>query len=583
MNQTLNLKIISLPILLLITCFTTIAQTTQSSYEPKILILSPAQSSVDPSLEKELKAQNDSIAKIVDNVKANANALAKQAEGQPPNIQLMIKNSQAFIMHMDFFKQVDILADDYLTYKFYERFPNVLILVKDTTISSQIKDFQLLASQQQMPYIISFPKLNLTMENGQRLSRITVQLYEQDSNSFLINKEYTGNERNPGFEFNCHNGTINCTINNALSGALQDIIEQIAANNSTLKRERQLSIERADEIKSNLFRRAYDPTLVSNVISKVDNGIDLDLMYQCLYNGDKTQFVAFFTKTGVNNKFKSLNDKMDKGKVDIITSKDIHDPGYLDSIPKTYAYIVKGVLYNGKWYYQKDQITYFDAPSLDDGRMMYLSKLEAWNYFKESSTNFSPGFWSGSLFGKVPDRKKDPKWEKYKEMWAMEEREDRDYIGLYEMVAEQLKAEKKDGANGYRKYLSDNVLRPFFKEQAIAKLNHIVKFDAILNDFELIYPKDRHLVLSPVKLTDEKGDTYIRFFVVEPATKHIYEWTYFKPYLLNKGYSDEPITKMIGSLTQWNFSYDNLDDADFWNNYVLTKDGNDYKYLKVLK
>jgi len=558
-------------------------QSARQAYEPKILILSPSQTIVSPLLVKEVSAQNDSLNKMANTYKASLESQTGQTEGKAPNLLLMFKNSIPYVTRIDFFKQVSFLADNYLVYRFYERFPNVLILLKDTSMSVQLNDMQLLAKQQQMPYIISFPRVELLMNNGQRSSKIKVQLYEQASNSFLINKEYTGDERNPGFEFTCNDGTINCTINNALSQALPDIIRQIAGNNPTLKRQRELSIERAKDVKNKLLRREFDHAPIDKIISPKDSAIDLKLIYQCLYNEDKTQFVAFFSKTGVSNSFKSLNDKKDDRKVNIITSKDIHDKDYLDSIPKTYAYIVKGVLYNGKWYYKKDEATYLDAPTLDDGRLEFLSNLEGWGYFKENSTDYSPAFWGDKLFEKIPDRRKDLDWERKKNMWKMEERENRDYIGLYEIVAEQLKEEKESEELNYLKLISETILIPFFNEQAKTKLNNIAKFNSILDDFVLIYPKDRHILLSPVKITDEKGNIYIRYFVIVPATKHVYEWTYFKPYLLEKNYADSPINKMMGSITQWDFSYKTLDDEKFWNNYVLFKSGDQYKYLKELK
>jgi hypothetical protein len=115
-----------------------------------------------------------------------------------------------------------------------------------------------------------------------------------------------------------------------------------------------------------------------------------------------------------------------------------------------------------------------------------------------------------------------------------------------------------------------------------SKLHHIADYDDILDDFVLIYPKDRQVILTPLTVTDEKGAKAIRFFVTFPATRQIYEWTYFKPHALNKGFADNPINEMLGSLTKWNFAYDTLDDAEFWSKYVGIKEGNDFKYLQLL-
>jgi len=553
----------------------------QPVYEPQILILSPAKTSVSGALEKEYKAQSDTIARMVAKLVSKGDAQPKELGSQPQNVELMRQSSQAFITKMTFFKQVSYIANSYLTYRFYERFPNELILLKDTIVDSQLASLQRLSQNQQMSYILSFPSVELELENGKRVAKLNVQLYEQSSNSLLIDKVYTGDDRNPGFEFTCNDGTIGCTISNALSGVLSDVIRQIAEHNPTLIRQRELTDERAHDLQSNLYHQPYDATLVSQVIPVSDSSINLGILYQCLYNEDKTQFVAFFTQSGVKNSLKSLHDKADKGKVNIITSKDIHDPGYLNSIPQTYAYVVKGIKSKNKWYYQKDQITYFDAPTVEDARLMYLTKLEGWNYFKDGTSEYTPEFWNGPLFEKIADRKKDPKWERYKDMWETEELENRDYIGMYKMVTDQLKDMKKQEAEAYQKQISTTLLQPFFRQQENERLHHIIKHNTILEDFVLIYPKDRHVLLIPVKVTDDKGVTSVRYFVNLPGSSRVYEWTYFKPYI-SKGYVDDHINESLGSVTKWTFANTTLDDDNFWNNFVLIKQGNAYKYLTAL-
>ena len=552
----------------------------QQNYEPKILVLAPVKTSVSANLISEFKAQSDTIEKMVTRVKAGKD-IEQEPVDQPKNVQQMRKNAHDFLINMNFFKQASYISQSYLLYRFYERFPNELILLKDTVVLPQINDMQKLALQQNMEDVLSFPTIDIIKQNNIRQCKIRIQLYDRSSNAFLIDQIYTGDQNNPGFEFTCSDGTINCTISNALSGALKDILHQLSANNPTLKRDRELAVERAKTLQKGLFNESYDVSLIKQIIPSTDSSINLSTLYHCLYNSDKTQFVAFFAETGINNNFKTLHDKTDKGKISIITSKDIGDPGYLDSIPKTYAYIVKGVKYNGRWYYQKDEITYFDAPSLKDGQLMYLTKLEGWNYFKENSTEYSPCFWDGPLFQRVVDRTKDPKWEKYKDMWETEEHENRDYIGLYIIVADQLKEEKDVETKHFKQNYSKQLLEPFFKNQTNIGANHINKFDKILDDFVLIYPKSKDIILIPLKVTDEKGIVTIRFFVTMPNSPQIYEWTYFPPIAIN-GYADGVINDTLGKLTKWTFAYDTLDDTNFWNKYVLIKDGNGYKYLRAL-
>jgi hypothetical protein len=269
--------------------------------------------------------------------------------------------------------------------------------------------------------------------------------------------------------------------------------------------------------------------------------------------------------------------------VKIITSKDIKDPGYLDQKPQTYAYIVKGIKYNSKWYYEKTEVTYFDADNLPDGKIQYLNSLQGWNYFGDNTNFPSPDFWEGKLFEKIADKRKDPNWEKYKEMWASDERENRDYIGMYKLIADQLKQESAITDSIFKSQLYNTLLLQYYKKQIDQKVNGFWKLPENSNYICLIYPKDKHVAINPVEITDHEGNKVLRYFVVLPGVNEIYEWTLVTPVILKKGeYSDDPINNTIGALTQWDFSYQTLDDDTFWNEKVLAKKGGKYIYLKKL-
>jgi hypothetical protein len=295
--------------------------------------------------------------------------------------------------------------------------------------------------------------------------------------------------------------------------------------------------------------------------------------------------VAFFIQTIDKKDAKSLLEKRSDQNVKIITSKKINEPGYLDQKPQTYTYIVKGILYNNKWYYEKTEATYFDADNQIDGKVEYLNNLQGWDFFEENTAKPGVGFWEGKLFEKITDKRKDPNWGKYKDMWESDERDNRDYIGLYEIVADQLKIEDAATDSAFRTHLISDLLLPFFNQQIKSKQNHITKITDNTDDITLIYPKDKHVILNAIKVADEKGTYCIRYFVFMPAIGHVYEWTLVKPDAINSGdFSEDHTIKTISAFTKWNFSYRTLDDNTFWNDRVLAKDQDgSYKYLKPLK
>ena len=165
-------------------------------------------------------------------------------------------------------------------------------------------------------------------------------------------------------------------------------------------------------------------------------------MYQCLTDVGKTKFVGFFLEPSQPGFEMLKGNKKDKN-INVITSKDIRDSGYLDQAPQLYAYTVCGVQYKGKWYYEKENVTYFDAATQEEGRLKYFNQLQLYNFFKDNSTEVNPDFWQTKFFEQIKDITKDPKWEKYgKEMFELEEKENRPYIGMYKIVADQLKKEQ---------------------------------------------------------------------------------------------------------------------------------------------
>ena len=263
----------------------------------------------------------------------------------------------------------------------------------------------------------------------------------------------------------------------------------------------------------------------------------------------------------------------------IISGKDIKDKGFLDEIPKTYSYIVSGVKYENKWYYKKSAVTYFEAHNLNEGKQVYYNKLQSWNFFKDNSTEFNPEFWETELFKKVPDLTKDPKWDKYgKSIWQTDEINNRDYIGMYEIVAESLRDKIQ---------IENNVFKTKTKQQFSTLYEKLKKeypeTYIEIDEHSLIFPTNKSVVINPAVIKSSKGVRTIHYFVLVSDKNEFYEWTYFNPIVVKEIFFGDEVVDQIGSLTNWNFSVDNLNDKKFWAESVLLKINDTYKYLKEIK
>jgi hypothetical protein len=415
----------------------------QVVYEPQILVLSPGATKFDGVFEKQIA---DITAKLRKDIKPGDKEKVLESprfKEQPENMRTMTLNQLDYALKVDFFKQIPLMTASYLSYRFYERFPNLMVRIKDVQSDGSVTSLKAIAAGDNLQYVMNFSSVEFYKDKGVNVAKITVQLFDKSTGTLLLNKAYTGDARNHGFETTCEDGTLNCNLINALSQGYAEVAKIVAANNPTLIKEGQLAGLRANTLRTYLAY-PYDVTLLKQVTG-ADSTIEQGAVYQCLYNSDKTKFVAFFLKQVMAGKGGLLSVGKGNGdnNVKVLTNKKIGDKGYLDQSPQKYAYTVTGIKYQGKWYFAKDNATYFEADNLQEAREQYFNSLQSFNFFRANTTDFNPQFWETKLFEKVPDLTKDPQWAKYgKTIWRNEEMENRPYIGMYKVVADKMREGK---------------------------------------------------------------------------------------------------------------------------------------------
>jgi len=556
------------------------------TYEPQILILTPNELEFDKSFEKDVKQKNKELSKRPENKEQVDYLKSEEFKQQPENIQRITLSEIDFTEKLDFSKQASFIAHQYLAYRFYERFPNLLILLSSSKSNGSLTELKKIADTDKMQYVLNFSSIELFKRDEISFARISIQLYDNISQTFLIDTEYEGDWTNPGFEFACNDKSIDCTISNALSKGLGDVIYQVASNSPTIKRDRELAQLRFDELISEYYSNVNNEDFLKPIIAQPDSNIVLKDQYQILVDPSQTKFVAFFIEQVSAQDFKTMKDNKRDKNVNIISSKDIKDEGFLDDIPQTYAYIVKGVNHNEKWYYEKSSVTYFEAENLEEGKQKYFYNLAKWNFFKENSTEFNPDFWETSLFKKVKDLKQEPDWDEYGEtIWKTQEINDRPYIGLYEIVANQLKKEAAEKAKNFDQNIIEEIIRPLSVRIKMEGNYEIVSLKQMSKDYLFVYPNDKSILLTPIKVKEKDGEMFLRYFVLIPNKDNydIYEWNYLDPKKFKNTQLGPSFMDQINTLTTWNFSYKNLDDKEFWEKYVIVKSNGEYKYLEERK
>jgi hypothetical protein len=556
------------------------------SYEPQILILTPNEIEYEKSFEKDINSKNAELSKNSKNTKESDIVKSEVFQQLAENIQKIVLSETKFAEKLDFSKQVSFISEQYLSNRFFERFKNLLILLSNKKSNGNLQELRGIADTEKMQYVLNFPRIVLFKRDGIKFAKISVQLFDNITQSFLIDSEYEGDWRNQGFEFACKDKSINCTVNNALSKALGDVISQIASNNPTIKRDRELSQLRFDELIKNYYSKPNNKDFLKPVIPQPDSNILLANQFQIIVDPAETKFVAFFIEQISPQDFKTMKDSNRDKNINIISSKDIKDEGFLEDIPQTYAYIVKGVKFNDKWYYEKSNVTYFESKSLEEGKQEYFYNLAKWNFFKENLTEFNSEFWETSLFKKIEDLKQNPDWNKYgKNMWKTQESNNRPYVGYYEIVANGLKQKKKEENENFEQRISETIFIPFYEKSITQNPKEFSKYSMMYKKLTLIYPEKRDVILNPIMITDGKGQNTLKYFLTFKDEKTIYEWTYLTSQTLPKKawHYGSDIIEQLKPITEWNFGFNTLDDKIFWEKYVLLKTGNSYKYLTKIQ
>lgn len=394
---------------LTLNCFFLLAQT-----EPRILILSPGAHKFHKVPGKELKAGVDEYRKSLNLDEADKYLQSPEFKKRPENIRLIQQSEIAFLKQLDEVKLISYLTEQHLSYLILEKLETAVIELKDQTSSGNVDDLKRIATQEKAAFVVNIGYFELLSEKGKSIAELTVQLFDANTGSILLDQAYRGDDLNPGFEYACEEGSVNCCINNALSRIVPQVGKLILANDPGMMKQKQLELKQ-DQVLKTLQETKFDAGSLSKVISPTDKQIEPKLAYQVMYSADLTKFVAFFAETVPAGDVKAFRDKhKDDKNINIIS--DDQSGFFSGALPNTYAYIVRGVLYKGKWYYEKSEVTYFDAPTLEKGKTMYFTNLRNWGFFTEGTTTPDPAFWEGTetegytlkskvMFAKVPAAK----------------------------------------------------------------------------------------------------------------------------------------------------------------------------------
>ena len=563
---------------LIATLFTCIGfeSSAQLSYDPNVIILVPNSVEADKSTKKEIDKLNKLISEHFAKNSVSDEEINKSILGRPANVGIMRKNTAEFNKHVEFYSSISSVSEQFLQYKFFSLFPDLLILAKHEKSDGSLASLKSISEKFDTQFILNFKKVKTYKSGSSKILEVEVQLFDVTSNSIILEKKYKGDQHNTGYEFTCDEGTLGCSSNNAVQAFIFDVIKLIAENSPALKRKKQLESDRLAALTNEHYPKAPNKSILDKIDAN-DATINPQSFYHGFMNSDNTMFIGFFAENSTGKSIKDFENKYGDNNVSIISE----DP--FGSSTNTYCFVVYGVLYEGKWYYEKDKITHFTADNFEQGKLDYFMNLGEWDFFAEDSDQPSAEFWETNFFAKVKDLTKDPDWEKYGEsMWKTDEINNRPYIGMYEIVVERLKEEQEAKDAEFESSIVEEYIKPYINKVKIENKYEDVSLNQMSRDYVVIYSHDKRTILCPYNI--EKGGkvTMINYLVLLKTETgyQVYKWNYLKPENFASSSSSPNFKDQLNTLTHWNFSLSTIDDINFWASYVLVKDDKGFKYLE---
>jgi hypothetical protein len=314
-------------------------------------------------------------------------------------------------------------------------------------------------------------------------------------------------------------------------------------------------------------------------------GVDFQLLaglYSAIFNENKNKFFAF-TYVKINRdeyenasyylgRLDGYSSYADDEKIrKYITpnswqSKSI-DERIEEGIYTSYGIRFTGILHNEEWYINSN-LTYFGEEFLEKDAKNILSfhdKIDKpWETFL-----FQP-YEPFSLPDGKPNR----------------DIEEEEFLEMPRLVAFIKQEKKKEVNHAFRKYINEEIFKPFFAKLKIKYPEEYNSFSYLgSEEFILIFPEHKKVVMMIVMVLNIDEDPRIEYFIYKKDSQKIYQWNFTKRKKTVSQFDfAEEVLDTLSALSNWNHpgflnSSRTMDDEQFWNEHVFKQEGNKFIYL----
>ncbi len=354
-----------------------IADAKTQDYKSLLIILTPT----NVSFENQLRSEVDSISiKMRKQVREKdlTSEWKELLSDSLENRRIIGKNILEFMHEMDFTKYASWVSQSFLQHYFYMQYDDILAYATTDTSDGTEQSLLRIAESHSVRYVVNFSSIHIYLENNSKRSEIHYQLFDSQENEFVFDTTLFNGSKDPRGVFSCVEGSVVCTINNALSEMLPITMDIIWVRSESFQKNLELANERAKILIDEYLLKEPDPEL-SEIIGIADTSISTEGYFQGFKDESGEKFIAFFVRP---KPYKT------------------EDSAKLNSASLSIAHIVIGVKYNGRWFVNKDSDITFEADSKQDSEELLFDLLSAY-FLGVGETTPATSLWETEWFARI--------------------------------------------------------------------------------------------------------------------------------------------------------------------------------------
>ena len=439
--------------------------------------------------------------------------------------------------------------------------------------TADISKLRKLSDTLETHYIVSIPSFQFQNSPQGLQADLRFVFYDVREKQVVFDTLLHVGSKNRGFTYSCSEGTIMCPITNACAVVCPSICGYAAANLPIIKYKRELADRRSQVLLEKYYTKTC-PASLKKFYPSEEQLRASTAVFAGLCNRDTS--VIVFLACGLSTRGANSIGGKDPYQ-DRVVNFEMKDPlNIQEGTPDYYASIVVATKFKGKWYYAKEDATYFNASSLEEARQEYFCRLQGRDFFKDRSIEFNDGFWQRmSPVIQKPDSNDDS----FMMRRLSRGLQYRDYEGYPKVVADQLIAHEDSTFKRHMDTLwsvacnNPSIFGDISKTHVAMHLisgsgeySDDLLFAIRANDFKTPLQSTGFSVRYPGFLLHKTGGHY-----------EVYEWEL-------PGSLEDPEqnpTNLLKEVTDFEVDMHRISDLKFWQNYVFAKKDGQYLHLKL--